>query len=74
MSSFSELTLQAYEANIDYRRGIISLSDDLVRAPLQSLVKSNNAVSCIQSVCIPAETELLILLGRRLILTVKLFS
>ena len=52
--------LLAYEVNIDYGRGIVSLSDDLVRTPLHAADRADNVVSCIQSVCIPAETEMLI--------------
>ena len=52
--------LRAYEVNIDYGRGMVSLSDDLVRTPLHAVDRADNVVSCIQSVCIPAETEMLI--------------
>ena len=52
--------LRVYEVNIDYGRGIVSLSDDLVRAPLHAGDRADNVVSCIHSVCIPAETEMLI--------------
>ena len=50
--------LLAYEAKIV--TGLISLSDDLVRALLLSDTKPDNLATCIQSVCIPAETEMLI--------------
>ena len=52
--------LQAYEAKIDYQTGLISLSDDLVRAPLLSDSKPDNLAICIESVCIPPETEMII--------------
>jgi len=52
--------LQACEAKIDYRTGLISLSDDLVKTPLLSDTNSDNLATCSQSVCIPAETEMLI--------------
>jgi len=52
--------LQAYEVNIDYGRGIVSISDDLVRTTLHSVERADNVVTCVQSVCIPAETEMLI--------------
>ena len=52
--------LQTYEAKIDYQTGLISLSDDLVRAPLLSDTKLDNLATCIESVCIPPETEMII--------------
>jgi len=52
--------LQAYEAKIDYQTGLISLSDDLVRAPLLSDSKPDNLTTCIESVCIPPETEMIV--------------
>jgi len=52
--------LQAYEAKIDYRSGLISVSDDMVRAPLLSDSKPDNLATCIESVCIPPETEMII--------------
>jgi len=52
--------LRAYEVNIDYGRGIVSLSDDLVRTPLHAVDRADNVVSCVQSICIPAETEMLV--------------
>ena len=44
--------LQAYEAKLDYQTGLMSLSDDLVRAPLLSDSKPDNLATCIQSVYI----------------------
>ena len=55
--------LRAYEVNIDYGRGMVSLSDDLVRTPLHAVDRADNVVSCIHSVCIPAEMEMLIPVG-----------
>jgi len=52
--------LLVYEVNIDYGRGILSLSDDLVRTSLHSTERADNVVTCVQSICIPAETEMLI--------------
>ena len=52
--------LQAYEAKIDYQTGLISLSDDLVRAPLLLDSKPDNFAICIELVCISPETEMII--------------
>ena len=52
--------LQAYEAKIDYHTGLISLSDDLVRASLLSDSKPDNFATCVESVCIPPETEMVL--------------
>ena len=48
---------------IDYNLGVISIAEDLVRAPLQSTFKQRNLVTSVTSavsVCVPAYTEALV--------------
>jgi len=47
-------------AKIDYQLGVISLSDDMIQAPLHIPFKQDLLVTCIDSVCIPSHTEMLI--------------
>ena len=52
--------LETYGAKIDYQLGVISLSDDMIQAPLHTPFKRDFLVTCMDSVCIPAHTEMLI--------------
>ena len=45
---------------IDYNLGVISIAEDLVRAPLQSTFKQRNLATSVISVCVPAYTEALV--------------
>jgi len=45
---------------IDYNLGVISIAEDLVRAPLQSTFKQRNLATSAVSVCVPAYTEALV--------------
>ena len=45
---------------IDYNLGVISIAEDLVRAPLQSTFKQRNLATNAVSVCVPAYTEVLV--------------
>ena len=45
---------------IDYNLGLVSLSEDLVRVPLQTEFKQRNLVTNVEAVCLPADAEALI--------------
>ena len=49
--------LETYGAKIDYQLGVISLSDDMIQAPLHIPFKQDLLVTCLDSVCIPSYTE-----------------
>ena len=42
---------------IDYKENMVSIADDLVRVPLQSLQNKEDYVTTISSTCIPAFSE-----------------
>jgi len=52
--------LQNNGVMIDYNLGVISIAEDLVRAPLQSTFKQRNLATSAVSVCVPAYTEALV--------------
>ena len=49
--------LQSNSVILNYKLGILSLKDDLVRVPLHSKLQDLNCVTSVRTTCIPAFTE-----------------
>ena len=52
--------LKQNNAVIDYRQGMLSLDDDLVRVPIESISTNRTCVITKQAVCIPALSEMIV--------------
>jgi len=52
-------------AIINYRLGILSLHDDFIQIPMNSLYDGNNFVTLAKTVCIPALTEMTLTVTNR---------
>ena len=45
---------------MDYNRGLVSIAEDTIRTPLQSLGKRQDFAMCIEPTYIPAHTEAIV--------------
>jgi len=52
--------LQNNQVIVDYNRGLMSIAENTIRTPLQSLSKRQDFATCIESTYIPAHTEAIV--------------